>query len=434
MRTQLFCYVFLSDFVPGEVELKACRWWTRGWTLQELLAPENLTFYDTTWKAVGTKLSLIKEISEITNVELRVLLNKSQIFSCSVSQRMSWAAFRKLTRIEDEAYCLLGIFGIHMPLLYGEGRMAFRRLQEEIIKRSADLTIFFWSTPQNDIDKPQHASLFAESPSAFSLTMPLQPVKLGFPEYFITNKGVFFSSVADLTVIKDAEQDDEIYAFLLGWDHDSVPSAIRIRKIGPGIFCRDGGSLVCGEMGVSSTTDSFYILTDPEPRTVEELIIQHRHKVLRIPHNEQVQLQFAVPSHSWDVTDRVFLLTPKGSAFRYNPVNPYPTLLAMSFYVQFGSITVNLVVLYEIGFNIFEWKRYPNQASDIFRRQNREKSILSSDFRQLMPDIASLRNGVEVRLDEDQLVYISVTIGEGTLQVMSKEISVWDIVFKVKTI
>ncbi|KAI0541622.1 heterokaryon incompatibility protein-domain-containing protein [Xylaria digitata] len=158
------CYVFLTDFIPGKVRLEACRWWTRGWTLQELLASDVFAFYDSTWEAIDTKNSLMKEISDITHIEQTVLSDKSQIFSCSVSQRMSWAASRKTTRIEDEAYCLLGIFGIHLPLLYGEGGMAFRRLQEEIIKRNADLTIFFWNNPRDGMDDPQYASLFAESP------------------------------------------------------------------------------------------------------------------------------------------------------------------------------------------------------------------------------------------------------------------------------
>ncbi|KAI0418653.1 heterokaryon incompatibility protein-domain-containing protein [Xylaria grammica] len=143
------CYVFLFDF--------------------ELLAPDILAFYDAGWTAVGTKQSLTREISDITGIGQEILLRPSQIFLCSVSQRMSWAAFRETARIEDEAYCLLGIFGIHMPLLYGEGLMAFRRLQEEIIKRSADLTIFFWGVTPSDDGKPQYLSLFAESDQVSSV-------------------------------------------------------------------------------------------------------------------------------------------------------------------------------------------------------------------------------------------------------------------------
>ncbi|KAK4224295.1 hypothetical protein QBC38DRAFT_511856 [Podospora fimiseda] len=61
-------------------------------------------------------------------------------------EKMSWASYRRTTRIEDEAYCLLGIFGVHMPLLYGEGNPAFRRLQEEIIKQTEDCSFLFWTT------------------------------------------------------------------------------------------------------------------------------------------------------------------------------------------------------------------------------------------------------------------------------------------------
>ncbi|KAI1132539.1 heterokaryon incompatibility protein-domain-containing protein [Nemania abortiva] len=112
------CYVFLFDY-----------------TLQELLAPKNLVFYDARWKCVGTKDSRVNQIFDITQIDVSVLSDKSYISQCPVSQRMSWAASRQTTRVEDEAYCLFGIFGIHLPLIYGEGRMAFRRLQEEIIKR-----------------------------------------------------------------------------------------------------------------------------------------------------------------------------------------------------------------------------------------------------------------------------------------------------------
>jgi hypothetical protein len=140
----IVCYAFLSDYVPGKMKLKECRWWTRGWTLQELLAPESVVFYDATWEIMGKKLSLVDSISEITSIQKPVLLDSRRIASQTASQRMTWAASRQTTRIEDEAYCLLCIFDIHMPLLYGEGRMAFRRLQEEIIKRKADMTIFYW--------------------------------------------------------------------------------------------------------------------------------------------------------------------------------------------------------------------------------------------------------------------------------------------------
>jgi hypothetical protein len=75
---------------------------------------------------------------------------------------MSWASYRRTTRVEDEAYCLLGLFGVHMPLLYCEGENAFRRLQEELIRTSTDHTIFAWSNRHFHLD-----TLLANSPIRF---------------------------------------------------------------------------------------------------------------------------------------------------------------------------------------------------------------------------------------------------------------------------
>ncbi|GAW13229.1 hypothetical protein ANO14919_026090 [Xylariales sp. No.14919] len=431
------CYVFLFDFVAGERELRACRWWTRGWTLQELLAPGILAFYDAGWTAVGTKQSLTREISDITGIGQEILLRPSQIFLCSVSQRMSWAAFRETTRIEDKAYCLLGIFGIHMPLLYGEGLMAFRRLQEEIIKRSADLTIFFWGVTPSDDGKPQYLSLFAESPDAFSSDAPSKPATLGFPEFVLTNKGVFFSNVSNLAVINDLERGDVIYGFLLGWD-DQQPLIIILRKVGPGIFCRDGRGLVRGEARRLSTTNSFYVLADPE-LIVEDAIMQSRQHAPHLRHNEQFQLQSVVPNHIWDVADHVFLYTPQSTFQNVPSPNHRVTLdhelatAAMAFDVQFGSVTVSLVIFFDEGkFKMFERDSYTEQCELLFRKQNLEKSIPLSDFRKLMPCFDSLQDGVDIKLSDDRHVHITVELLSGTLEVMSKEVDVWDIVFKVE--
>ncbi|KAJ8130557.1 hypothetical protein O1611_g3069 [Lasiodiplodia mahajangana] len=431
------CYVFLADFF-GDVEFRKCRWWFRGWTLQELIAPRHLTFYDARWEFYGTKRDLIEQISVISGIERKVLLDKREMFSCSVSQKMSWAAPRETTRVEDEAYCLLGIFNINMPLLYGEGRMAFRRLQEEIIKHSADLTIFYWYTPRNELDA-QYTSLFAESPSAFGLG-PVKPTTLEFPEFSITNKGVCFSNVTDLALIKGPKGDDVKYGFLVGWDRCGVPSAILLRKVRPGIFCRDGHcpvrgggrSLERGDMGVLSAKNDFYILTDPG-LAAEEAILQYRDYALRLPHNEQFQLHCVVPNEMWDATDRVFLLTPTRSGFEYDPEWHYPAILAMAFSARLGSINVQFVVLsvHEKGFIIFERGRYPEQVEMLFAEQNKEKSIPQSDFRKLMPDIASLGNSVQVRLPENRNAHVTVTTEPGTLDVVSEKLKVWDIGFTI---
>lgn len=169
------CYVFLADFQrPAElsstVEIQAedaaasailgtvdvylpgfkdARWFQRGWTLQELLAPESVRFFDTKWSEFGNKVSLRRQLAQITRISESILLAtimgaRQALSSVSIAQRMSWASSRITTRTEDTAYCLLGIFDVNMPLLYGEGPKAFLRLQEEIMKISPDQSLLAW--------------------------------------------------------------------------------------------------------------------------------------------------------------------------------------------------------------------------------------------------------------------------------------------------
>lgn len=163
------CYAYLRDVqwldthysLPRFYESK---WHTRGWTLQELIAPEIVVFLSQSWSIIGTKADLAGDLELITKVPATVLTLEASPAEKSVAQRMSWAASRHTTRSEDEAYCLLGIFGINMPTLYGEGRQAFRRLQEEIMKKSPDTTVFAWQTETCDGFTTR---LFATSPREF---------------------------------------------------------------------------------------------------------------------------------------------------------------------------------------------------------------------------------------------------------------------------
>jgi hypothetical protein len=147
------CYAFLEDVHTEDISqqldvdqlLRTARWFKRGWTLQELIAPPKIIFYSATWEAIGTKNDLRSTLAEITGVNERVLENPAMLSTMSIAQKMSWASDRQTTRVEDIAYCLLGIFGVTMPLLYGEGSRAFLRLQEELINRFNDQTIFAWS-------------------------------------------------------------------------------------------------------------------------------------------------------------------------------------------------------------------------------------------------------------------------------------------------
>jgi hypothetical protein len=141
------CYVYLSDVSTGkhsrsskrlwESAFRQSRWFTRGWTLQELLAPLSVQFFSREGKRLGDKKSLELQIHETTNIAVQALQGCS-LSQYNVDELMSWTAKRETTIEEDKAYCLLGIFDIHLPLIYGEGeKNALRRLQEEIDKRAS---------------------------------------------------------------------------------------------------------------------------------------------------------------------------------------------------------------------------------------------------------------------------------------------------------
>ncbi|KAK7445739.1 hypothetical protein VKT23_014734 [Stygiomarasmius scandens] len=164
------CVAYISD-VPGNLELsvrkkklKRSRWFSRGWTLQELVAPRKVIFVDAEWMEIGFKSSMQELIREATGISSKGLRNplSSEI---SVAARMSWAARRETTREEDMAYCLMGLFQVNMPPLYGEGSYrAFLRLQLEIIKLSGDRSIFAWRASSNNL---KHRGLLANSPQEF---------------------------------------------------------------------------------------------------------------------------------------------------------------------------------------------------------------------------------------------------------------------------
>ena len=188
------CYVYLRDVELDGVDLRsqfrASEWWDRGWTLQELLAPDKLIFVDSAWRVIGHKDQMAVEISSLTGISERYLRTPEAIYIASVAARMSWASRRKTQRPEDRAYSLLGIFGINMPLLYGEGgRAAFRRLQLEILKTSDDESIFVW------LDKHsarRDSGLLAMWPEDFADTGNAVPhmFVVDRPAYSMTHKGL----------------------------------------------------------------------------------------------------------------------------------------------------------------------------------------------------------------------------------------------------
>ncbi len=174
------CFAYLAD-VPGDCDLhvhnstfRRSRWHTRGWTLQELIAPDFLIFLSDDWHELGNRSTLAALLQEITGVPFEVFTAQHIPAHYSVSIRMSWASQRKTTRVEDEAYCLMGLFGVSMPTNYGEGKKAFIRLQYEIMQHNADMSLFAFGIlvapyhrvtfhPQDDFNTIWQ-NLMAESP------------------------------------------------------------------------------------------------------------------------------------------------------------------------------------------------------------------------------------------------------------------------------
>lgn len=207
------CFVYLEDVptgmdpFPHDSAFRKSRWWTRGWTLQELLAPHHTIFYDSAWERVFTpemgkghfkKIALplrpeyevkrprrfsedrmqiqpvIQQIrygllTEITGIPSPVLLKELSLSKVSAACKFSWASQRMTTRIEDKAYCLMGILGVNMPLLYGEGDRAFVRLQEVVISSSDDISPLAWGydLAWETIEELGYDNILAKSPTAF---------------------------------------------------------------------------------------------------------------------------------------------------------------------------------------------------------------------------------------------------------------------------
>jgi len=202
----VICFVYLVD-VPGastvvngrkislddQIEaFKKSRWFTRGWTLQELIASSNRMFLANDWSEIssptkcGPMVNIGSLITQITGIRSDVLRDRNTLSKLCIAERMSWQSRRQTTREEDIAYSLMGIFSVNMPILYGEGaRRAFRRLQDEIMKSSFDYTIFAWPCPY------ETSGLLAHSPRYFADIPPLGIWKASILAPFqMTNAGL----------------------------------------------------------------------------------------------------------------------------------------------------------------------------------------------------------------------------------------------------
>jgi hypothetical protein len=225
------CYVYLSDVHLevnddlGKLVIRESIWFKRGWTLQELLAPHKLMFYDSNWRLIGDKESCCPIISSITGIGVNCILNSSEVRREMYFTRISWVEDRQTTKAEDIAYCLMGILDVHMPLQYGEGEFkAFGRLQHELVKRTSSSSLLAWGLSfKNCISTgPDLWSIFprsikrqdilAQSPKRFSHQLLLESVATlrdRSKAWVHTNRGfkveVMLVEKADWYIIADEE-------------------------------------------------------------------------------------------------------------------------------------------------------------------------------------------------------------------------------------
>jgi hypothetical protein len=340
------CFAHLADLCPGMSvhNMDACRWFTRGWTLQELIAPRIMGFYDQSWSCIGSRASLMEVISLATNIPSAAMSSPWMPSAFSIAERMSWASRRRTTREEDIAYCLLGLFDISMSLIYGEGTRAFERLQEEILKRDTDMTIFAWkATPES---RPSNMAapglnLLASSPSSFSESAGILPLAIHFPEFSITNKGLLVAPDTPLRIAPTAhERFGGITCIYLGrkpMDHRPGVTLIilSLRKLGPNLFCRHK-DLPLVEFGMAQAgqdfhclqnTSSYYIVTLDAAKCLANFR-PFRQYAIHVPPTNLCTLARVVPEHLWDSEDRMFL-RPKPALGGF-----FPMVIALLFLVN----------------------------------------------------------------------------------------------------
>ncbi|ROV89112.1 hypothetical protein VMCG_09862 [Cytospora schulzeri] len=323
------CYVFLPDlngFSVSEVEgeglqasIEHCRWFTRSWTLQELIAPMHVNFYNQDWEFCFTKETASRVLARITGIDVDILNHKKDLSAASVAQKMSWAGTRRATRIEDEAYSLLGIFGINMPMLYGEEERAFLRLQAEIISSCPDPTILAWmlrsETSENISKGPEdsYTGVMASSPVAFRDCAEVKSLSdQSLFDFTMSNRGMRLRAQFGLLPLGKAK--GSCLVLPLCRIRDNEVYGIRLRNIGGGRFVRQNAyglvHIRPRQVAHRLMLDPFLLPQLPPPSTTAKptqgLILRHRHCVLEVAMPLGMEVYRRWPWQNWDEQDSLF--------------------------------------------------------------------------------------------------------------------------------
>ncbi len=334
-RDAAICYVYLCDTPPApepcsteysawEARFTQSVWFSRGWTLQEMIAPQTLIFYTRDWTAAGNKQQFASAIEAKTGVPRHVVVT-GDLSNTSIAQRMSWAAHRQTTRTEDMAYCLLGIFDINMPMLYGEGNRAFLRLQQEIIKTSDDMSIFCWVDP--DASYARYSGLLARSPVHFATCQRIrwEPQKAHTSDsslpFETTNKGIRVA--IELRVVP--ERLGEFVAVLEGVETEESGSVgLRLQQTGDDQYARVDTNLVCEKVdqsfgesrshsSVIGSRTTIFVRQNPVMETGSHLHSRAGSVSLQID-SSSIRLQNIQPAERWDDRTSLFSFTRSPTA------------------------------------------------------------------------------------------------------------------------
>ncbi|KAK4183664.1 vegetative incompatibility protein HET-E-1 [Podospora australis] len=343
------CYVFLpwpwgltfthADLVPdanGDIDLVSalpkCRWFVRGWTLQELIAPKDVRFYDSNWEYRGNKSDLAGLVESITNIPETVLRKEVDLSTFSAACKMSWASQRTTTRTEDEAYCLVGIFGVEMSFKYGERKKAFTRLQNTILVTSGDLSILCWT--DKDMFKPgsglnagrEYSGALADSPQQFERCAQITTTRQEsmYKDVDITPRRIQMrASLAALQLERQFYQ--PVLNILCTLEGKTV--GIFLRKIGDNRYVRWYPALLAlfQRESKKSAWGAFYLpveqlslplkLESPFPFHDTDPVLGNRHSALRIASIDVGDTGFRLyrtkvfPQTHWDRHDQIFFST-----------------------------------------------------------------------------------------------------------------------------
>ncbi|KAI0349531.1 HET-domain-containing protein [Trametes cingulata] len=312
----VMCYAYLDD-VRGEEDPRAdqstfrrSRWFTRGWTLQELLAPRGVIFLSRQWQLIGSNLAFADVIEAITGIDQAVLTHQLPLQDVSVARRLSWASRRTTTRIEDRAYSLMGIFNVYMPTVYGEGSHAFTRLQEEILKQLQDQSIFAWG-PLLHVDHNEAIRRIRYrllSPDTYQSRVanedyrPLQGLLAPSPEHFSHSAHFRPIPTSELSEALSIQVPVPVYHFTSGGlrmhmpcIHDGVDAPAVVNNVAVAISCavlacsdEHGNLLVLYLRKETTSHDGFSVGFPTETRYLRSALWRRRSAMERSPLSTEI--------------------------------------------------------------------------------------------------------------------------------------------------